>query len=54
MKETDEETNASIKDVLLNNMLFKWRTESNEETTNEEENNFNERLVIRWLREKKN
>lgn len=53
MKETDEETNASIKDVLLKNMLFKWRTESNEETTNEEENNFNERLVIRWLREKK-
>ncbi|XP_031365490.1 centrosomal protein of 290 kDa-like [Apis dorsata] len=45
MKETDEETNASIKDVLLNNMLFKWRTESNEETTNEEENNFNERFV---------
>lgn len=52
MKETDEENKNSIKDpMMVNDVPLKWRTESNEETTEEEE--FNERLVIRWLREKK-
>lgn len=52
MKETDEENKNSIKDpMMVNDVPLKWRTESNEETTEEEE--FDERLVIRWLREKK-
>lgn len=52
MKETDEENKSSIKDpMMVNDVPLKWRTESNEETTEEEE--FDERLVIRWLREKK-
>lgn len=48
----DDENKDSIKDpMMVNDVPLKWRTESNEETTEEEE--FDERLVIRWLREKK-
>lgn len=45
MKETDEENKDSIKDSVINDVPLKWKTESNEETTEEEE--FDERLVTK-------
>lgn len=44
VKETEEETNTSLQEPIINDVPLKWRTESNDETTEEEED-YNERLV---------
>lgn len=48
MKETDEENKDSIKDSVINDVPLKWKTESNEETTEEEE--FDERFLRKEMK----